>query len=257
MTPRTFPSGFVELRQDAQVWWVKEGWEHLVSSALRAFASSQSPIMERPATGGRGYVQRLPLDHGASAILRRYHRGGFLRHFVHDTYWDRPFRPLAELTCTETARLRGVPAVETLAAGIEWRPFGLYRGVFISREIAGAVNMWEWLQGTNIASERRAIIDATARTVASLHAAGVYHADLNLTNILVRPSPSPQAFIIDFDRARLFPSPLLQHLRQRNLRRLRRSLQKLDPHGHRYSPDDLETFCATYNEHYAVLSTRP
>jgi 3-deoxy-D-manno-octulosonic acid kinase len=117
--------------------------------------------------------------------------------------------------------------------------------------------MWEWLQGTNIASERRAIIDATARTVASLHAAGVYHADLNLTNILVRPSPSPQAFIIDFDRARLFPSPLLQHLRQRNLRRLRRSLQKLDPHGHRYSPDDLETFCATYNEHYAVLSTRP
>jgi 3-deoxy-D-manno-octulosonic acid kinase len=179
--------------------------------------------------------------------VRHYWRGGFIRHFVHDLYWDRPPRPFAELVCTETARQRGVPTVEVLAAGVEWTTFGLYRGTFITCEAAGFVNVWEWLHGQITGEERKAGIEAVARAVAHLHRAGIAHADLNLTNILIRTvAETAEVLLIDFDRARVFPGPLPRSRRERNLRRLRRSLAKLDPEGVLVSPADLEVFCRAY-----------
>ena len=86
-----------------------------------------------------------------------------------------------------------------------------------------------------------------ARVVEQLHATGVSHADLNLTNILVAAKGSRQdTLIIDFDRARIFPTPIPSSWRKKNLQRLHRSLQKLDPRAQYFSPVDLETFCHAY-----------
>jgi hypothetical protein len=61
-----------------------------------------------------------------------------------------------------------------------------------------------------------------------MHDAGLEHPDLNLGNLLLRPSPSgPQAFVVDLDRAHLERRPLSRARRQAALRRLERSHAKL------------------------------
>jgi 3-deoxy-D-manno-octulosonic acid kinase len=242
------PLGFVELRLPGQVWWVKRDWEQFVSSE---FSSSQNAFAVASAftpIGGRGSLYRFPLGNGGYAIARRYRRGGLIHHFTHDLYWRRPFRPLTELISTETARQRAIPTVEVLAAGVEHVVFGLYRGWFISREAEEFLNLWEWLQSKPLASARQQGIKIVAQMIARLHTAGIYHADLNLTNILIMPqTPQPQVLIIDFDRARVFAGPLSSRQRKKNLRRLRRSLLKLDPQEQFFSSADLETFCDAYH----------
>ena len=170
-----------------------------------------------------------------------------MRRFTHDIYWERPFRPLAELRHTELARQRQIPTVEVLAAGVEHVAFGLYRGLFISREAEGFLNFWEWIRSNPLPEERCTGIEMAAHVIKRLHTTGVYHADLNLTNILVAPKSSqPQALVIDFDRARMFPASLPAYKRKRNLQRLRRSLNKLDPNAENFSSADLEIFCRAY-----------
>ena len=202
--------------------------------------------------GGRGTVQRVALGERGTVIVRHYHRGGLVRHFVRDLYWDRPPRPLAELICTEAARQRGAPTVEVLGAGVQWVTSCLYRGMLITQEAEGFVTLWEWLQTRPAGAAREAVVVAVARATSQLHAVGVVHADLNLTNVLVRvAADTPAALLIDFDRARVFPGPLSRHWRERNLRRLRRSLDKLDPAGQFFSPTDLEIFCRAYHQDFS------
>jgi len=83
-----------------------------------------------------------------------------------------------------------------------------------------------------------------------MHNAEIVHADLNLANILVQiTTDSPAVLLIDFDRAHIFPGSLPPRRRERNLRRLHRSLNKLDPSGLLSSPTDLEIFCWVYWQH--------
>jgi hypothetical protein len=260
MTSVLIPPGFIEQRGPKRTWWIKASWEGLLqeilpqasnTTTLLPMEPSQSAIRNPQSAmqGGRGAVQRVPLEKQGAAIVRRYRRGGFIRHFVRDLYWDRPPRPFAELIYTETARQRGIPTVEVLAAGVEWVGVGLYRGMFITREAEGFINLWEWLRSQIAGAGRPTVIEAIARAIARLHRAGIAHADLNLTNILVRTGTNAaEVLLIDFDRARVFPGPLPHHRRERNLRRLRRSLDKLDPKGQLVSPEDRELFCQAYGK---------
>jgi tRNA A-37 threonylcarbamoyl transferase component Bud32 len=142
--------------------------------------------------------------------------------------------------------------VEVLGAGMERVTLGLYRGVLITREAEGFVNLWEWLRSKPTAPQREAVAAATARVIAQLHAVGIEHPDLNLTNILVRTATDmPTVLVIDFDRARLLPGPLPPRRRTRNLHRLRRSLNKLDPEGQFCSATDLQIFCQGYHTWYS------
>jgi len=248
------PAGFVKLQFPAQVWWVKAGWEQFV---MAAFLSTQAPLATASTLtpiGGRGVLYRLPLKDGGSAVIRHYRRGGLMRHFTQDLYWGRPLRPFAELICTEIARQRQVPTIEVLAAGVEYRALGSYRGLFVSREAENFINLWEWIRSFPPSHERRQVIENVAHLVAHLHAVGVYHPDLNLTNILILPhTPQPQSLIIDFDRARVLTGLLSQSQRKRNLQRLRRSLYKLDPSTQFSSPVDLEIFCQAYHTQLSSL----
>jgi tRNA A-37 threonylcarbamoyl transferase component Bud32 len=89
-----------------------------------------------------------------------------------------------------------------------------------------------------------------------MHQAGIAHADLNPTNILVSPaSDPPQALIIDFDRARLSPGPVPSHLREANLSRFRRFFSKYDDRMEWMSAADFECFRQMY-EHAFTLKNR-
>jgi 3-deoxy-D-manno-octulosonic acid kinase len=82
--------------------------------------------------------------------------------------------------------------------------------------------------------------------VSRLHHAGVYHADLNLTNLLVTPHAADDVVVVDFDRARMRDEPLGVGPRRRNLARLARSLAKLDPAGALGGPELRRAFVAGY-----------
>lgn len=246
------PPGFVEQTHQYETWWLKAGYESLVPAAIRQLAETpqystteaDSALMITPLRWGRGHVWRVHTNTQATVIIRFYRRGGFVRHFLRDIYWDRPPRPLAELVATETARQRGVPTIEVLGAHVHWMKTGLYRGLLISREVEGFHNLWEWLQMHPTGLTRTATLTTVARTITTMHDAGIAHADLNLTNILVQPSnPSPQVLLLDFDRAQVLSDPVPRPQRERALRRLQRSFRKLNPEGLLYSADDIALLC--------------
>ena len=242
------PQEFVEDRSSHQLCWLKVGWEETLRTALARPAKAGVLAVQ----GGRGKMVRVALGKRGSLLIRHYWRGGFIRHLVRDTYWDQPPRPLAELYVTHLARQRGVPTGEVLGACVEWRSFGLYRGVLISRAADGYTNWWAWLTTRPSPHQRQQVVLAVARVIARLHAAGIQHADLNLTNVLVRfEAQTPAVLLIDFDRARVFPAPLQDPRCQRNLRRLRHSIKKLDPRGQHFSAQDLSLLLSAYRQHRA------
>ena len=246
------PPGFVEQAYQHETWWLKTGYEALVPAAIRQLIETQqqsprdggSTRTITPLRWGRGQVWRVQTDTQETMIIRSYRRGGFVRHFLSDVYWDHPPRPFAELVATETARQRGVPTIEILGAYVCWAKSGLYRGFLISREAEEFHNLWEWLQMHPTGPTRTVTLTAVARTITTMHDVGIVHADLNLTNILVQPShTSPQVLLLDFDRAKVLSDPVPRPQRERTLRRLYRSFRRLNPNGALYSADDIALLC--------------
>lgn len=176
--------------------------------------------------GGRGTVQRLPISNG-HALLRPHRRGGLIRCLLDDGYLFRN-RPLTEFTVHCEAFERGAPVVEPL--GVRWEQRGcLFRGALLTR----------WVNAAPLASIRD---DAAAHgragaAVAALHAAGVYHADLNANNILV---DADRAWVIDLDRAKVI-GRVGRWRRGANILRLERSYTKLG-----LPPDLFHAFLGAY-----------
>jgi 3-deoxy-D-manno-octulosonic acid kinase len=203
------------------------------------------PADAEPLAGGRGGAYRVALPGGLRIVVRLYRRGGLAARLTHATYLGIRPRPLRELAVTVEARRRGVAAAEVLAARVEGRL--AYRGALVTAEVPAAATLLEALRRAPDAEARRALAEAAGRAVGALHAAGVFHADLNLNNILVRPEAGADAAtLLDFDRARLGRPPLGARARRRNLRRLARSLAKLDPEGALAAAGEAAAFARAY-----------
>jgi len=208
-----------------------------------------APVLERLAgaeaiASGRGGAYRAELPGGVRAVVRPYRRGGWLARVVHDTYLGRRPRPLRELVATVEARRRGVAAVEVLAARVEGG--FAYRGTLVTAEVADAVPLIDALRGSAEPGGRAALARSAGSVVAAMHAAGVAHPDLNLTNLLARAGAV--VAVVDLDRAALVAPPLGGPARRRNLRRLRRSLRKLDRDGALGDPAAIAAFRSSYAE---------
>jgi 3-deoxy-D-manno-octulosonic acid kinase len=205
----------------------------------------QLPAGAEAVATGRGGAYRVTLPGGPRMVLRICRRGGLVARFVRETYVGLWPRPLRELAVTVEARRRGVAAVEVLGARVEG---GLaYRGSLVTAEVPAAETLLEALGRAAGAEARRALAAAVGRAVATLHAAGVFHADLNLNNILVHAGQSGlDIALLDFDRARLRAGPLGARARDRNLRRLARSCAKLDPDRRLTGAPEREAFRAAY-----------
>jgi len=167
--------------------------------------------------GGRGQALALATPLG-EAVLRRYLRGGMVRHFSRERYLytglhrSRPFR---EWRVTRTLFDAGLPVPEPLAAAL-WQRGAFYSAALLTRRIGDA----EPLHRSN--PIERAAWQELGRTIGRFARAGLSHSDLNATNILI--DPHGRFHLIDFDRARIVarltdPQPMLA--------RLARSLEKL------------------------------
>ena len=170
--------------------------------------------------GGRGSAWFVGSD-DRQWVLRHFRRGGFIARLSRDAYvWagENRVRAFAEWELLELLAQRGLRVPRPVAA--RYQRHGLwYRCDLLTERIADAEPLSAMLvQGALAESQWRAI----GRAVASLHRAGVDHADLNAHNVLLGADGTVS--VIDFDRGRLRAPGTWS---SRNLRRLHRSLAKV------------------------------
>ncbi len=191
--------------------------------------------------GGRHASYRITLDGGDVAVMRLCRRGGVAGRVLHDLYFGRDYRPFAEVAVTEEARRRGVAAPAALGARVDRLVAGWYRGTVVTRYLGGAESLWEALRAAD-RTERARLGHAAGQALLSLCVAFVDHPDLNLQNLLVRgrEAGGVEAFVIDFDRARLVEGQTPVALWERMFARLTRSARKLDREGRVVTPEVLE-----------------
>ena len=172
---------------------------------------------------GRGSAVFVDASFGP-AVIRKYLRGGWVARFSTDRYLFTGFersRPVAEFRLLADLCALGLPvpapvAAVTLRSGLQ------YQGSLITREIPDVSTLADCLLEGRSDSKHWLETGACVRL---FHDHGVIHADLNARNILI--STSAQAYLIDFDRAKIRTGA--DHAFSANLKRLRRSLEKLWP----------------------------
>lgn len=233
MTYVTIPPSFSEVRFGPTRIWVRKGYEAWAA----VLGGDGSVTAEATVRGGRAEHPVIALPSGERVVVRRYRRGGAMRHLNQDLYFA-GHRAMEELVATERALAGGVRAPRVLA-GAERREGAGYHAWLATSWIPGALDGASWLAGSGRREREAALADA-GRQIARMHASGVGHPDLNLRNLLVRApeagtaasgagaAEGPEVFLIDFDRARLYPGPTPPGRRIRDLLRLERSARKLD-----------------------------
>ena len=172
------------------------------------------------ASGGRGGIVFAHTPHGDWA-LRHYRRGGLVARMLGDRYlWNgaERTRSFSEFHLLHGLTARGFDVSQPIAARYR-RNGGHYRADLITRFIPDAHTLaWQSQHGGIDAATAGRVGTAIAR----LHAAGVYHADLNAHNVLI---DTHKVWLIDFDRGELrAPQSAWQAA---NLSRLKRSLIKV------------------------------
>ncbi|MFP4607098.1 MAG: 3-deoxy-D-manno-octulosonic acid kinase [Thiohalospira sp.] len=160
-------------------------------------------------------------EEAVALVLRHFRRGGLLGRMLGDRYIRNGLarsRPVREWRLMRELRRQGLPVPAPVAVRVA--PRGLiYRGDLITERLEGAVPLADLLEAGNASLTLWQVVGAT---IARFHAAGAWHADLNVRNILVDEGSG--VWLIDWDRGRLGvgrAGPL-----RANLRRLRRSLDK-------------------------------
>jgi 3-deoxy-D-manno-octulosonic acid kinase len=150
-------------------------------------------------------------------------RGGALRALNTDLFFP-PTRGLRELLIAMHLRAMGVSTPEVV--GFAVYPVGpvLRRGDVVTREIRGD-DLGSLLESRVDNDRRSQALEATAKLIGSLSRTGAHHPDLNLRNVLVDRSETPQAWVLDVDRVR-FHVPGTPMIAPANIERLERSLKK-------------------------------
>ena len=181
--------------------------------------------------GGRGRAWFIELQ-GLSTVLRAYQRGGLLARINRQTYlgWSvEQSRAFREWRLLHTLYQLGLPVPQPVAASIcrwptRFSPF--YRAHILLKRIADVQTLQQRLGKQPLESEVWARL---GRCICRFHNLGVYHDDLNASNILL--DHEQRVYLIDFDKGEIRtqteededqPAPW----KQKNLQRLHRSLLK-------------------------------
>jgi len=207
------------------VTWLKNEGHHLGSAA------------------GRGDAHFLHFG-DRDMVLRPYLRGGLVRKVSRDLYLRTGIestRAMREFDLTHWMGGQGLPVPVVVAAQVtQVGPF--YRAAIITERIPNAQPLEDHLRTGALDADMWWRIGGTVRR---MHAAGVYHSDLNRRNILI--DDKNDVWLIDFDKCeRRTPGSWAQD----NLSRLHRSLAKDDQQGSglHWSEDDWRALQAGYHQ---------
>jgi 3-deoxy-D-manno-octulosonic acid kinase len=156
-------------------------------------------------------------------VLRHYYRGGLFGKLVKDRYWFSTIentRAYQELRLLEQLRQWDLKVPKPIAAKIELAQ-GFYRADIIIEKIPGATDAFQRLLAKPLSED---LWKRIGRSIQQLHQHSVYHSDLNIHNIMVDETDT--VWIIDFDKCAIRKQQQNQEWKQKNLQRLRRSLEK-------------------------------
>ncbi|MEJ2534781.1 MAG: 3-deoxy-D-manno-octulosonic acid kinase, partial [Gammaproteobacteria bacterium] len=172
---------------------------------------------------GRGSTVFIDAPFGAAA-LRRYLRGGWAARLSRDRYLYLGLgrcRSFQEFDLLRRMREAGLKVPAPVAALCD-RAGPLYRAALITLRVAPTRSLAERLDDPALDW------GAVGAGLRGFHRAGVSHADLTARNILVHEEGG-DVWLLDFDRCSFRPGRAVDGSAQ--LRRLRRSLDKLAPGG--------------------------
>jgi len=181
---------------------------------------------------GRNIIPCVPIKGSKEKMLiKHYEHGGLFRKITRDIFFGN-LRPFRELAILEAASQKGVRVPEALAARVS-RIFGpLYKGEIAYKEVPDSVNLLEYLGRLNEKpmkekiSCKREIINSLAEAIKKMHSSGIYHADLNVKNVLIQIiGEKIRVYLLDFDRSKIKGNLTLMD-KLKNLARFNRSCQK-------------------------------
>jgi 3-deoxy-D-manno-octulosonic acid kinase len=153
------------------------------------------------------------------AVLRHYRRGGWAAKLLRMSYvWTglAKTRAFAEFELLGQMYRAGLPVPQPIAARVYKRGLLYEAGLLTVRipdaqPLARIIDPQVWAQA--------------GREIARMHAFGVWHADLNVYNVMA--GQDGRIWLIDFDRSRA--GGVNEGLRAENLSRLLRSIRKVVP----------------------------
>ncbi|MGD8419074.1 MAG: 3-deoxy-D-manno-octulosonic acid kinase [Gammaproteobacteria bacterium] len=149
--------------------------------------------------GGRGGSCLIEIDSG-KAVLRQYHRGGFVGNLLSNQYFwlgKNLTRPWREWRVLEYARQAGLPVPEPIAA-CACRTLFWYRAALVTAYLEDTEMLTQRLEREQLEPGLWRQLGALFRRV---HEQGIRHADLTSDNVLI--DSGNRFYLIDFDRARI------------------------------------------------------
>ncbi len=156
-----------------------------------------------------------------TAVLRHYWRGGLVGKLLSDQYLYpglKNTRVYKEFSLMIRLIELGLNVPKPIAAKVTTTGL-IYRGDIITEAVKGAKSLLDILIERPLTEDE---LKRIANTVALFHSKGVYHADLNINNILF--NETGEVYIIDFDRGEIKPPN--KQWQQSNMARLERSFLK-------------------------------
>jgi 3-deoxy-D-manno-octulosonic acid kinase len=192
-----------------------------------ALLSHAGPALFAPAlqaaraAGGRGATLFIECA-GQPCVLRHYYRGGLIGRLLSDQFFwlgEAMTRCFREWLLLERLFDMGLPVPRPVAARYQRSGF-IYRADLLTARLPGVESVAVRLRRGAVSTE---LWGRIGECIASFHAAGVWHADLNAHNIQI--DAAERIFLLDFDRGRI--RPLADDWQQANLARLQRSLLKI------------------------------
>ena len=154
-------------------------------------------------------------------VLRHYYRGGMVGKIAKDGYFYfglKKSRVFLEFEMLLQMQALGLPVPAPIAARLS-RQLLHYRADIIMQLIDNADDLIGILLKRPLKAEEWQSI---GKTIAKFHQHGVYHADLNIHNIML--DANGKVWLIDFDRGEFKPRD--KKWQQANLKRLLRSFEK-------------------------------
>lgn len=219
-------SGYVHLdvqgrRAVVLDWAASAVAEVLNAGTLYEWAALQ-PVREEMHGRGVIYSVDLQIIPPTAVVVRRNRHGGLL-HGLTGQYFISPTRAPLELATSLRLAAAGIPTPEVIAYAI-YPTAGIFaRSDVMTRRLPKGDDLpAAWRAG--IAEERNSLLEAVARLLKLLAAAGAWHADLNLKNIYIAGSGDNQtAYLLDVDRVTF---PARSDIAALNFNRLARSASK-------------------------------
>lgn len=204
--------------------WLRDGADS--AAALQVLPATLEKLFRGELTnlksGRRKEMYRVRGGDGVEYLLKVNHYSGWtgLRRGL------RPSKARHELHVAQGVTARGLPTPVPLAVG-EIRRHGILRQCFewmpVLSDVCDLKTLWEQRESVSPA-EWRAITIALGKLAHATAEAHVFQDDFAPNNILVRRGPTPQLFLIDFERAELRDAPLVDTEKRWMLAKLDRHL---------------------------------